>query len=307
MNDFHTLQQQVRTWEALKHQEAELRKKIETMEDLLPQLEAELHKEQADVTNFENGGIVSMFYSAIGRQEEKLDKERQEAKAAEIKYQDALQTCQTLCRELETIRDRARPLEDCVRRYQDALNARQEQLRNGTSSASVQYRALTDQAARCHGVQKEIMEALNAGDHVLDQIERIEDSLRSASNWGIADMVSDSFLTDMFKYGKLDNAQTEMNELNRLLRVYSNELRDLDVDLHLSANIGSGMQFADFFFDNIFTDVMAFRRINNLRDQVADIRHQVEYYRDMLLERQTRNEETLKDLKRRAEELLFGT
>ena len=305
MNEFHILRQQVRTWEGLKAQEAALQKKIETMEDLLPQLEEELRKEQDDVTNFENGGIVSMFYSAIGRQEEKLDKERREAKAAEVKYQDALQTCQNLYRELEAVREQARPLEDCVRRYQAALNQRQETLKNGTGPVSAQYRALTEQAARCRGVQKEITEALNAGDHVLDQISNIEDSLKSASNWGIADMVSDSFLTDMFKYGKLDNAQKEMNELNRLLRVYSSELKDLDVDLHLSANIGSGMQFADFFFDNIFTDAMAFSRINRLRDQVSDIRSQVEYYRDMLLERQRRNEDTLQDLKRQAEELLF--
>ena len=306
MNEFHILRQQVRTWEDLKAQEAALQKKIETMEDLLPQLEEELRKEQDDVTNFENGGIVSMFYSAIGRQEEKLDKERREAKAAEVKYQDALQTCQNLCRELEAVRDQARPLEDCVQRYQTALKQRQETLKNGTGPVSVQYRALTEQAARCRGVQKEITEALNAGDHVLDQISNIEDSLKSASNWGIADMVSDSFLTDMFKYGKLDSAQKEMNELNRLLRVYSSELKDLDVDLHLSANIGSGMQFADFFFDNIFTDAMAFSRINRLRDQVSDIRSQVEYYRDMLLERQRRNEDTLQNLKRQAEELLFG-
>lgn len=65
MQDFHTLQQQVRTWETLKSQEAELQKKIDTMEQLLPQLEAEMHKEQSDVSNFESGGIVSMFYSAI--------------------------------------------------------------------------------------------------------------------------------------------------------------------------------------------------------------------------------------------------
>lgn len=306
MNDFHALQQQVKAWEALKCQEADLLKKIKTMEDLLPQLEAELQKEQDDVTNFENGSIVSMFYSAIGRQEEKLDKERQEAKAAEVKYQDALQTCQALYRELETIRNQAHALDDCVQRYQAALNERQEALKSGTGPAAIQYRALTDQAARCRGLQKELTEALNAGDHVLDQIERIEDSLSSASNWGIADMFSDSFLTDMFKYGKLDHAQTEMNELNRLLRIYSRELKDLDVDLHLSANIGTGMQFADFFFDNIVTDVMAFRRINNLRDQVADIRRQVEYYRDMLLERQNQNENMLNNLKRQAEDLLFN-
>ena len=78
------------------------------------------------------------------------------------------------------------------------------------------------------------------------------------------------------------------------------------MDLNLSANIGSGMQFADFFFDNIFTDAMAFSRINKLRDQVADIRNQVEYYRDVLLRQQKATEATLKELKQQAEDLLSG-
>lgn len=306
MQDFHTLQQQVRTWETLKSQEAELQKKIDTMEQLLPQLEADMHKEASDVSNFESGGIVSMFYSAIGSHEKKLNKERQEAAAAQGKYQDALRTCQELYRELEGIRSQIQPLSGCVQQYQAELHTRQEALKNGAGPNSVRYRDLTEQAARCQCTKKEIQEALDAGDHVLLQISAIEDALKSASNWGIADMVSDSFLTDIFKYGKLDNAQKEMNELNRLLRIYSKELKDLDVELNLSANIGSGMQFADFFFDNIFTDAIAFSRINKLRDQVLAIRGQVEYYRDMLLERQRRNEDTLQNLKRQAEELLFG-
>lgn len=306
MNDFHTLQQQMRTWEALKEQEAALQKKIDTMERLLPQLQDEMRQEQDDVTNFENGGIVSMFYSVLGRQEEKLDKERQEARAAEIKYQDALQTCRDLYRELETVRDQINTLGDCAQRYQAALREKQEALNRGNSPASAQYQTLTQEAAQCRRVQKEIQEALDAGQQVLRQISDIEGALKSASNWGVADMLGGGFVTDMFKYSRLDDAQKQMNELNRLLQMYSKELKDLDVDLHLSANIGSGMQFADFFFDNIFTDAMAFDRINKLRDQVTDIRRQVEYYRDMLYQRQRRNDERLRDLKRQAEDFLFN-
>lgn len=305
MSDFHTLQQQMHTWETLKDQEAALLKKINTMEQLLPQLELELQTEQADVTNLENGGIVSMFYSAIGRQEEKLDKERQEAHAAQVKYQDALQTCQTLYRELEGIRSQLNDLGDCAQKYQAALREKQEALKNGTDPISKQYQQLHQKAMRHRTLQKELQEALTAGTHVLEQITGIEDSLKSASNWGIADMLGGGFITDMAKYSRLDEAQKQIQNLNRLLLIYSKELRDLDVELNLSANIGPDMQFADFFFDGFLTDAIAFDRINRLRDQVANIRTQVEYYRDMLLTRQTCNEDTLRDLIRQAEDLLF--
>ena len=303
--DLLALQKRVRQWQELKDREAGVQQKIATMERLLPQLKAEAEREQDDVDHLENGGIVSMFYSAIGRHEEKLDKERQEARAASVKYQDALRTCQSLYRELEDVRAQMDTLRGCVEQYRSALQEKQQRLLQGTDSSSAQFRALTQRAEQCSRLNKEIIEALDAGESVLSQLSAIEDTLKSASNWGVVDMVGGGFLSDMAKYGRLDEAQQQMNELSRLLAMYSKELKDLDVDLNLSANIGSGMQFADFFFDGFIADSMALSRINRLRDQVADIRRQVQYYRDMLVQRQKQNDETLRQLKQQAEDLLI--
>lgn len=143
------------------------------------------------------------------------------------------------------------------------------------------------------------------GDKVLFQIASIEDSLMSAPIgdggyvwWRIP-----------LRYGEvwtLDDAKQQMYELNRLLSMYSKELKDLDVDLHLSANIGSGMQFADFFFDGLVADSMALNHINRLRDQTADVRRSVQCYRDLLLEQQKHNTEALRQLKETAEELIIN-
>ena len=98
------LQRQMRHYQQLKEQESTLQRNIATMESMLPRLKEEAAEEQEDVDNLENGGIVSILYSAIGRRDEKLEKERMEAQLAQAKYQDALLKCQSLYQELENVR-----------------------------------------------------------------------------------------------------------------------------------------------------------------------------------------------------------
>ena len=141
---------------------------------------------------------------------------------------------------------------------------------------------------------------------MLTQIGRIEDNLKGASDWGVVDMVGGGFLSDMAKYSHLDDAQRQMEELNRLLRSYDRELRDLELSLNLSANIGSGMKLADVFFDGFIADAMAYDRIRRLREQVAEMRRRVQYYRDMLMERRRRNSESIQQLKQQAEDLIVN-
>ena len=300
------LQRQMRQYQKLKEKESTLHRNISTMESMLPRLKEEALEEQEDVDNLENGGIISMLYSAIGRKDEKLEKERMEAQAAQTKYQDALLKCQSLYQELEYVRAELSSLENCVQAYQRAFREKQQRLLQGGSADSALLRELGEKAARRNAEQKEIREALDAGDLVLAKISEIEDTLRGASNWGMVDIAGGGFLSDMAKYSHLDDAKRQIDELNRLLRSYARELKDLDVDLHLSANFSSGMQFADFFFDGFIADAMVYDRIHRLRDQVAEVRRRVQYYKDMLLDQQNRNREAIKQLKIQAEDLIVN-
>lgn len=300
------LQRQMRQYQQLKDQERTLQRNIDTMESMLPRLKEEALEEQSDVDNLENGGIVSMLYSAIGRRDEKLAKERAEAQAAQTKYQDALLKCQSLYQDLESVRSQLSSLQDCASAYQRAFREKQQRLLQGSGTNSALLRDLGERAARCNAEQKEIREALDAGDLVLAKISEIEDTLRGASNWGIVDIAGGGVLSDMAKYGHLDQAKRQIDDLNQLLHRYARELKDLDVNLQLSANMGTGMQFADFFFDGFLADAIAYNRINRLRDQVAEVRRRVQYYRDMLMDRQNRNRESINHLKKQAEDLIIN-
>lgn len=304
VNELKSLKAQMRRYEELREQESQLLRNITTMESMLPDLKYDVEKQQGDVDNLENGGIMSMFFSAIGRHEEKLEKERNEARAAAVKYQDALQTCQDLHRQLEDVKDQLSTLGNCEERFRTALRSKQERIMAGNSPAAQRLRTLAAEAVACQDAQREIREAIVAGEQVLVQITKIEETLRSASNWGTFDLFSDSFISDVVKYGKIDDAKRQMQQLNGLLNSYAKELRDLDLRLNLSTTIGSGMQFADFLFDGFITDSIALDKINRMRDEVSEIRRRVQYFRDMLQDKKKRNDERLVMLKKQAEELI---
>lgn len=139
----------------------------------------------------------------------------------------------------------------------------------------------------------------------MDQINRIRKSLGSASTWGTIDLFTDGFFADMAKYSHMDDAQAEMQELNRLLRRFSKELQDVDAHANLSADIGSGMRFADFFFDGFFTDAMALNRIDRVKSQVENIASQVQRHLDTVSRRLSYVTTTIQQKSQEAKDLIL--
>ena len=75
---------------------------------------------------------------------------------------------------------------------------------------------------------REIDEALAAGARAEQLALEVLESLSSASTWGLVDMVSDSFFSDMIKYSHIDEAQSRIEALQAQLRRFGTELRDVD-------------------------------------------------------------------------------
>ncbi len=278
--ELESLRQQMDRLADLQQQLQTVNQRIGTMESKLPGLEQSVRDEQADVDRMESGGITSFVYGILGRQEEKLEKERREARQAQEQYQAALNTLQDLHRQREAVSDSIAQLGDLQRKYQQCYEAERQKILQSSGPNSQRLRQLEEDGRQLRGLEQELIEARDAGEAVMDQIDRIRKSLSSASTWGTVDLFTDGFFADVAKYSHMDDAQAEMQELNRLLRRFSKELKDVDTHVNLSADIGSGMRFADFFFDGFFTDAMALNRIDRVKNQVEDIASQVQRHLD---------------------------
>ena len=130
--------------------------------------------------------------------------------------------------------------------------------------------------------EQEIHEAIAAADDALYALERAQKSLSSAGTWGIFDMLGGGFFTSIFKHGKLDQAQAELEEARAALHRFSSELADVDREVDLQIDIGEFLRFADFFFDGFVADWMVQSKIRNAERQVKQAIYKVENIRRQL-------------------------
>ena len=60
------------------------------------------------------------------------------------------------------------------------------------------------------------------------------------------------------------------------LRRFKTELADVEIDADVQVTVDGFLKFADFFFDNLFTDWAVLDRIGQSQQQVQDTRRQIE-------------------------------
>lgn len=276
------IRQRMERRDQLQQQKSNLEREVATLEGMLPQLERSMYQEQEDVERFEEGGISSLFYEMIGRQEQKLQKERREAQQAREKYQAALVSLQERVRQLEIVSDAIVQLGDPQREYQVEYQKKRQELLQSNTSAGALLRRAEEDGRQIRALQKELAEAREVGVLVQERLDCIQRNLQDASTWGMVDTFSDGFFADVVKYSSLNSAQKEIDELNQLLRKFSGELKDMSIPADLSVELGKGLCFADIFFDNFLVDAIAMQRIEQVRQQIKRISFQVDRRMDAL-------------------------
>lgn len=128
----------------------------------------------------------------------------------------------------------------------------------------------------------EIREAIEAADAALKHLGNAADMLDDAGRWGIVDMLGGGLITTLLKHRKISDAQDEIDEAKRALRFFVKELDDVDEATGLNVELGSGLQFADIFFDGVLADWIAQNKIDRAKQQVADAMRQVYAVRSQL-------------------------
>ena len=241
--------------------------------------EAALHEarldEAEDVEQLEGRSLMRYIYSLTGSLEERLDRERMEAHAAAVKHDRAEEKLAAVRRELEdvdadinAVGEALAALRGCEERYEAAIERKAQALKASGSSAGRRLAELERAMAENEQRRRETEEAVRAGQEAEAAALDVINSLQSASDWGTLDLFTDSTLVNFMKYGKVDEAQYQMEQLRVALRRFSTELSD--VGAVIDVNTRDFLGFADFFFDGIIFDLAMNSRINNSLRSVDD-------------------------------------
>lgn len=125
-------------------------------------------------------------------------------------------------------------------------------------------------------MEREIQEALTAGENALQSLYAASEQLDSARNWGIVDLLGGGFFTDLIKHSKMGKAEEYLSQARYYLQQFQKELRDVAADDTIQLQTGDFLSFADFFFDGVVADYLVQSRINETRRKVAEAIRRVE-------------------------------
>lgn len=131
--------------------------------------------------------------------------------------------------------------------------------------------------------RKEIQEAIDAADVALKALNNAEIDLRSASGWGIVDLLGGGFLTSLIKQNDMSDAQIHMDEARIALEKFSEELKDVDQDLDMNLGKDQLVFLTDVLFDNALVDLFVQSSISDAQSKVNQTIKKVESLKKELI------------------------
>ncbi len=131
--------------------------------------------------------------------------------------------------------------------------------------------------------RKELMEAREASNEVIELLDLAISKLKSAKNWGIWDIMGGGLISNLIKRNKISSANQLIQELNIAMKSLMGELDDIDMKALYGLSETTWDLFFDIGFDNIFTDVRVQREISSnlnklesLKEKITQIRSEVD-------------------------------
>ncbi|MGN0166455.1 MAG: hypothetical protein ACI4AB_00305 [Acetatifactor sp.] len=130
--------------------------------------------------------------------------------------------------------------------------------------------------------EKEVREAMQAGQEALNYLTQARESLNSAGNWGLLDMFGGGTISTFMKHSKMNHAERLVQDARYALKRFQRELMDVDNVAEFHIETGDFLSFADYFFDGIIADWLVQSRISDAKKQVDNAIQKVNYIMNQL-------------------------
>jgi len=259
-----------------------LQNQVNKLVDLQRQLEIKknslkehLQKEEIDVEKLQGISIRNFIHMLKGDKDDMLQKEKSEALAAKLKYDEVCNEFQNISDEIRALSSKISELQYLDNEYIKSIEEKEALIKSQGIGASHELSSVIEELSSLKLREKELGEALSAGRELQDSLSLVQDSLQSAHNWGMWDMFGGGFFSTMAKHSSIDEAKGHIDNAQSLLRRFHSELEDVGGSVDINIEIGSFLTFADYFFDGIFADWAVQSKIDEAREKVEDTIYRV--------------------------------
>jgi len=271
--DLKMKQQQKQNWE---YREKNLTEELQRKRQERDRWADQLRKEQNDVDKLTGMSLGALFFTLIGKKEEKLSEEESEVLQAKLKYEEASDTVAELEQELAELKQQLNQVRFIDSEIHAVMEEKKRLIYDHYPELAAELQEITNSEAETQMKVKELQEAANAGRTVISALGHAEEKLESAKNWGTYDMFGGGTISTAIKHQRIDEARSSIHAAQSHLRRFQTELQDVQRTASLHIDIGEFLTFADYFFDGFITDWVVQGRISDSLSQVADKRRQIQ-------------------------------
>ncbi len=177
-DDVLRLGEAVRRRDRLVRQLASAQAEADRLQAQLRMLENSLTKEERDVEKLEGTSLTRLLFSALGKAEERLDKERQEALEARLRVEAKAAELESTQDEVDRLREELAPLSEVDAEYERAFMGKLARVRLQGDETAQHLETLIAEVTQATAVVQEIDEAISAGAwaerHLHEAIKNIE-------------------------------------------------------------------------------------------------------------------------------------
>lgn len=124
--------------------------------------------------------------------------------------------------------------------------------------------------------KKELQEAKDAANKIIEKIDIAMDYLDSAEFWGMWDIFGGDFLSSWSKRNKIEEANECIKDIVDSVKVLNKELKDVDMVLPEEVSNTMNDRTFDIWLDNIFTDLRVQEEIKEAMNELREFRNVVE-------------------------------
>lgn len=124
--------------------------------------------------------------------------------------------------------------------------------------------------------KKELQEAKDAANKIIEKIDRAMDYLDSAEFWGMWDIFGGDFLSSWSKRNKIEEANECIKDIVDSVKVLNKELKDVDMVLPEEVSNTMNDRTFDIWLDNIFTDLRVQEEIKDAMKELREFKNGIE-------------------------------
>ena len=228
--------------------------------------EENLKKENKDVEKLKNISFTSFLAYIHKNKEECLAKEEQEAFQAAFRLRQLEEDEKILLQKIKEMEEEIKN-ENNIRNELAELELKEKVKHSPYGEELFTQR---DKVRSLAVNYKEITEAVNAGNIVLDELNQALSSLQSAETWGLFDIFAGGAVSTYIKHSHLDTAQNHLAQLKIHMANFRKEVADVKNITIDDIRLSDGLTIADYVFDNVFMDLFIQSKITSSKDQVNE-------------------------------------